>query len=176
MGLEYYSIRNNHFIGTNVNMEAGMVLDQQMGDGLLITNVIDNGRFGGDEVADDYVVFSPYQIKSATCNIGRFDPREADIRYQLVEQTASLASGGVRTALLQEIHQALVAERDLMERSWLEQMGSLLRKGCSDSLAADTADFVQSYCEVCRLINRTEQLSVESRFLKHKTEGRGMKR
>lgn len=176
LGLEYYTIRNNHWLGTSANSEAAMVLEHDYGDGLLIANVIDNGQFGDDLVADDYVVFSPYQIKSATCNIGRFDPREADIRYQLVEQTASLASGGVRTALLQEIHQALVAERDLMERSWLEQMGSLLRKGCSDSLAADTADFVQSYCEVCRLINRTEQLSVESRFLQHKTEGRGLKR
>ena len=151
LGLEYYSIRNNHFIGTNVNMEAGMVLDQQMGDGLLITNVIDNGRFGGDEVADDYVVFSPYQIKSASCNMGQFDPLEADIRYQLLEQTSTIASPTVWKALAVEIDQALQQERDAMEKSWLNRLGSALKMGAEIPWSAESERFVRAYSGLCRL-------------------------
>ena len=39
------------------------------------------GRFRG---FDSYIAFSPTQIKSATANVGTFDPSNADIRYQKV--------------------------------------------------------------------------------------------
>ena len=45
-------------------------MDNDYGDGLLIANVIDNGPYRGGLAADDYVVFSPNQIKSASCNLG----------------------------------------------------------------------------------------------------------
>ena len=43
----------------------------------------------GNDIVDDvfYVVFSPEQIKSATDNVGTFDPANPDIRYSLTQAT-----------------------------------------------------------------------------------------
>jgi hypothetical protein len=51
-------------------------------DGLIVKNVQDRGR--GDvenDIATTYVAFNPTQVKSATGNIGTYDPDNADIRY-----------------------------------------------------------------------------------------------
>ena len=56
-------------------------------DGVIVTNVIDNGLknqndiIAGNEISDEYIIFRPNQIKSATDNIGTFDPNNNDIRY-----------------------------------------------------------------------------------------------
>ena len=47
-------------------------------DGAIFSNVEDGGP-----VDDVFVVFSPTQIKSATANVGTFDPQNPDIRYQI---------------------------------------------------------------------------------------------
>lgn len=175
LGLEYYSIHNNHWLGTNVDTEAAMVLDDHMGDGLLIYNVIDNGRYGGDEVGDDYVVFSPYQIKSAACNMGRFDPQEADIRYQLLNQTAALSSPAVVKALASEIYHALLHERTVMEEQWLQRTAVALHGGVTDHLSAESNQFVQAYSALCRLADRANQLRHDSEIARNLcvSKGRG---
>lgn len=56
-------------------------------DGVIVTNIIDNGLknqndiIAGNEISDEYIIFRPNQIKSATDNIGTFDPNNNDIRY-----------------------------------------------------------------------------------------------
>ena len=54
----------------------------------LITAYVNANKIAGihllnDENVDTYIVFEPTQIKSATDNIGTFDPNNPDIRYQL---------------------------------------------------------------------------------------------
>lgn len=158
LGLKYYTISNNHWLGSNVNFEVGDVMDNDYGDGLLIANVIDNGPYRGGLAADDYVVFSPNQIKSASCNLGQFDPLEPDIRYQLLEQTAGMVDGGVKRELLGEIHQSLVVEREQLERSWLARVGASLHSGQSDAIVCDSSVFVRQYSALCKLIERTDLL------------------
>ena len=41
-------------------------------------------------IGTDYIVFNPNQIKSATNNIGTFDPNNPDIRYRKVPSIAQL--------------------------------------------------------------------------------------
>ena len=52
-------------------------------DGLIAKNLSDEGRFGQGynwgEIT--YVAFSPTQVKSATGNVGTFDPKNPDIRF-----------------------------------------------------------------------------------------------
>lgn len=52
-------------------------------DGLIAQNIKDSGSAGAENPANDYVVFSPTQIKSATDNIGTFDREDEDIRYSV---------------------------------------------------------------------------------------------
>lgn len=57
-------------------------------DGLIIRNVVDNGgEWGGNGPGTDYVVFDPRAIKSATENIGAFDPADPDIRREVGSAT-----------------------------------------------------------------------------------------
>ncbi len=49
-------------------------------DGITIKNIIDAGNMGAETPTDEYVVFSPNQIKSATDNVGTFDGSNPDIR------------------------------------------------------------------------------------------------
>jgi hypothetical protein len=51
-------------------------LSEPFEDGAIISNVVDEG---GTET--QYIAFNPEQIKSATSNVGTFDPTTADIRY-----------------------------------------------------------------------------------------------
>lgn len=49
-------------------------------DGIIIKGIYDSGYFGkGDPISDNYVVFDPNQIKSATGNRGTFDPNSPKI-------------------------------------------------------------------------------------------------
>jgi hypothetical protein len=52
-------------------------------DGVIFRDIYDNGPYGGGSNSTDvYVVFDPTQVKSATYNVGTFDPKNPDIRYQ----------------------------------------------------------------------------------------------
>ena len=52
-------------------------------DGFIAKNIIDPGSMAAENPANDYVVFSPAQIKSATDNIGTFNEENEDIRYSV---------------------------------------------------------------------------------------------
>ena len=74
-GKYWHSIK---FEGTTKNTDEIAKIAKDSGyDGLIITNVIDkgtevskNGEYA--EVANDYIVFNPNQVKSATDNVGTF--------------------------------------------------------------------------------------------------------
>ena len=53
-------------------------------DGAVIHNVIDPGDDTGNKVTDTYVALHPSQIKSATDNIGTFDPSSPDITFSVI--------------------------------------------------------------------------------------------
>jgi hypothetical protein len=55
-------------------------------DGFIAENIVEGGLLTDDEFnsSTTYVVFSPTQIKSATANIGTYDPNNADIRYKTI--------------------------------------------------------------------------------------------
>ena len=75
------------FEGTTKNTnEIAKIAKDRGYDGLIITNVIDkgtevskNGEYA--EVANDYIVFNPNQVKSATDNIGTFSTTDNNINY-----------------------------------------------------------------------------------------------
>jgi predicted amidophosphoribosyltransferase/GNAT superfamily N-acetyltransferase len=53
-------------------------------DGVIIRNVVDDGGRGGSaDISDVFVIFKSNQAKSATQNIGAFDPADNDIRYSV---------------------------------------------------------------------------------------------
>lgn len=61
-------------------------------DGVIIRNTRDNIIVGSSEdLSDTYVAFRPEQIKSATGNVGTFDPANPDIRYSYLGREAALA-------------------------------------------------------------------------------------
>ena len=95
---------HNDHVGEDVNDVAGSA--QLNGfDGAIIRNVIDEGGAGRgkDEVGTDYIVFDPNAIKSATDNVGTFDPENPDIRFSVGERMGGRApvvepGGDVREA------------------------------------------------------------------------------
>ena len=52
-------------------------------DGVIFKNVYDSNNGAKDVLADSIVVFTPEQIKSATDNVGSFDPASRDTRYAI---------------------------------------------------------------------------------------------
>ena len=80
------------FEGTTKNTDEIAKIAKDRGyDGLIITNVIDkgtevskNGEYA--EVANDYIVFNPNQIKSATDNIGTFSTTDNNVRHSSVTE------------------------------------------------------------------------------------------
>jgi len=59
-------------------------------DGVIIRNTFDEGfESGGNKKTDIYVVFNPTQIKSATGNIGTYDPTNPNILFSRNLPTAS---------------------------------------------------------------------------------------
>lgn len=66
-------------------------------DGVILKNVRDGGMYGQFLTkGNEYIVFEPNQIKSATDNIGTFDKANSDIRYSRRENTRE-GSGEVAT-------------------------------------------------------------------------------
>ena len=87
------------FEGTTKNTnEIAKIAKDRGYDGLIITNVIDkgtevskNGEYA--EVANDYIVFNPNQVKSAIDNIGTFSTTDNNIRHSsITEQSSKVAS------------------------------------------------------------------------------------
>lgn len=74
--------------------------------------VLEDEEFGGTS----YVVFEPTQIKSATDNVGTFDPENPDIRYSLQDTSpASLDEALMENAALRkhlEQAQEIISQRD----------------------------------------------------------------
>ena len=80
-GYTHYELREDPFIGYSVNDLAEEVLHQSE-DGLFIYNVIDRGSHSyADIESNDYIVFNPNQIKSATLNHGNYSVLSDDIRF-----------------------------------------------------------------------------------------------
>ena len=79
-------------------------------DGLIVKNVRDAANILGRGIADDYAVFSPSKIKSATDNTGAFDNTNPDIRYSI---------GGVRGASALGI--SGVADAEAMEKDGIDR-------------------------------------------------------
>lgn len=52
-------------------------------DGIIVKNTVDNISPDSAFEQDVYIAFEPTQIKSATENVGTFDPANADIRYSI---------------------------------------------------------------------------------------------
>ena len=87
----YLNIRDPFY----VEMQPGEFSDDRK-EAKYIRQAKNEGRDGvvfslntGNDIVDDvfYVVFSPEQIKSATDNVGTFDPANPDIRYSLTQAT-----------------------------------------------------------------------------------------
>lgn len=61
-------------------------------DGVIVTNVEDNGlknqndMISGYEITNEYIVFNPNQIKSATSNTGEFSTTNNDIRHSSITE------------------------------------------------------------------------------------------
>ena len=85
------------FEGTTKNTnEIAKIAKDRGYDGLIITNVIDkgaevsqNGKYA--EVANDYIVFNPNQVKSATSNTGEFSTTNNNIYYSSVDEVTITA-------------------------------------------------------------------------------------
>ena len=69
---------------TDTNYEAKRAKAAGLYDGAIFRNVYDVGSYiyEAKGIADDYVVFNPNQIKSATDNIGTFSTANDSILYQ----------------------------------------------------------------------------------------------
>lgn len=79
--------------------------EQDGHDGVILRGVVDFAGMDGEtrltKPYDQFIVFRPTQIKSATGNNGTFDPENADIRFS----RASMAS--LKASALDQIHQTL---------------------------------------------------------------------
>lgn len=85
-------------------------------------NSINNTKYDGIIVPTETVVFRPEQIKSATDNVGTFDPSNPDIRYQarLSEETSSryLLTNALESAVqTDEERQKLQQYRDQIQNA-----------------------------------------------------------
>ena len=89
-GIENVYIQEDPYLGMTTNEVAEMALNEG-NDGAIIYNVLDSGSYA-EEYGDDYIVFSPNQIKSATDNTGAFSAESDDIRFRA--QTEKRISGG----------------------------------------------------------------------------------
>lgn len=82
----YYRYRETNFVHTR---DLETVFSDR--DGIIIKDVIDYGSKVDNALPNDvYIVYNPSQIKSATDNIGTFDPNNPDIRYRKVPTIAQL--------------------------------------------------------------------------------------
>jgi hypothetical protein len=81
-GREWDSLRVPQFPNRRKTYEvAHAVKDMGLYDGVILKNIRDSGgQTTYNEPADVYVVFDPKNIKSATANVGTYDPNDPDIR------------------------------------------------------------------------------------------------
>ena len=75
-------------------------------DGVIVRSYVDGGGFSGGDFRgwgrhDVYIAFRPEQIKSATGNLGTYDPENPDIRFS----RAKMAD--LKTSAIDQIHQTL---------------------------------------------------------------------
>ncbi|MFI3322807.1 MAG: hypothetical protein R3Y50_09825 [Rikenellaceae bacterium] len=87
MGYEDFEIDSSPRMNYDVNEVVENVNNDYFGndnDGVVVLNVLDSGRYAEVE-ANDYIVFSPTQIKSATDNNGEFLAENGDIRFRNLE-------------------------------------------------------------------------------------------
>lgn len=100
-------------------MELGALLPQDEAQSRLLTERAKSAGYdgiiarGADGTLDEIVVFNPEQIKSATGNIGTFDPENPDIRYSTSPMSkkqlrGSLTSGVVGPVVDQLIESGVV--------------------------------------------------------------------
>ncbi|MBK8127320.1 MAG: hypothetical protein IPK56_11670 [Elusimicrobia bacterium] len=106
-------------------------------DGIVFRNLIDNADWGSERALDHWVAFEPTQIKSATGNVGTFDPKNPNIRYQAerVEgDKAMLPNGGyvplAKLSKLQRIYREwLTTDRGVgqaIDRANEERIGKIM--------------------------------------------------
>ncbi|MBR1602881.1 MAG: hypothetical protein IJ667_05525, partial [Synergistaceae bacterium] len=119
-----YSIRGNE---VSTNKIAADVRNGKYGndyDGVIFKNIIDFGGTGYNGASDVFVAFNPNQIKSATDNVGTFDPNNPNIFYQI---------GQRRKADMDKALQAnrtdLTAEQRADVISEIEKLGEQVKAG-----------------------------------------------
>jgi uncharacterized protein YjbI with pentapeptide repeats len=77
---------------------ARAVRETGLYDGVIFKNLRDSGgQSDYDEPADVYVVFDPKNIKSATANVGTYDPNDPDIRHNPRRSFSPRPSRGARS-------------------------------------------------------------------------------
>ena len=79
----------NNELGAQARKILTDLLKNQGYDGVIIKK--DTGSFG--RTTETFIVFEPTQIKSATDNVGTFDPANPDIRFSIGEEGAENANG-----------------------------------------------------------------------------------
>jgi len=65
-----------------------------------------------------YIAFRPEQIKSATGNVGTFDPNNADIRFSLIPRTPEQAAALTKAGLPQDRRSTFARMRALIGKQW----------------------------------------------------------
>ena len=122
------------FNGTTASTDAIVKSAKAQGyDSVIIRNVIDPGVQNAD--GDDYIVFSPSQIKSATDNTGAFDEGDADIRHSLfvgrgldAEQDSSRAAAiNILTSRFHGRYTARARDAIYIETGWWRGRDGLWR-------------------------------------------------
>ena len=82
-GAEWNRLRVPEFPNARKTYEVAHAVKRTgLYDGVIFRNLRDSGgKTSYNEPADVYVVFDPKNIKSATANLGTYDPNEPDIRF-----------------------------------------------------------------------------------------------
>lgn len=102
-GIKKYDIHEDPFFGQGVNDIVQEAIGLGDNDGVIIKNVIDNGGYGNDEISDDYIAYTPNQIKSATENNGEFSNGNEDIRFRQEIPSSTLSSDEYMASAVQDM-------------------------------------------------------------------------
>ncbi len=92
--MEVYLNIKNPYYAESAEMERLAELDSDAASEEFTQNLINEGYDGvyyNGDLREEWVAFYPTQIKSATDNIGTFDPNNADIRYSFGGENAKTA-------------------------------------------------------------------------------------
>lgn len=80
-GKNFSDLKIKEFPKARYTEEVALAAEKAGFDGIIFKNLRDSGTFGDyDEPVDVYIVFNPRNIKSATANVGTYDPNDPDIR------------------------------------------------------------------------------------------------